>query len=402
MPRLAPGRSLLAAPLTVRRLTVCRAPARFTVRRAPARFVVAAAARLTAAALILLVAARPAAAQPAGNLTLDPFRPPIDAHGYLTVNGSQSLSHRELSFGLGALGWGHRLLTLDGAGNAYAIDDVITATLVAAVGLRVGPAALELGASLPLAIVAGSRGMTTTADGRTYRVDGQGVGDLGLHVKATLLRPRRGRPLGVAALAGVYLPTASTRDRFLGEAQVVPQLVGIADVELGRLRLAINGGVRLRRTTTFTNSDPGPDGAPVTGRSITASSELPFGVAAAYAVARQRLELIGEVFGAVPLGAHEAYQPLEAVAGLKVYLAQSSYLSLGVGRGLVGAGGRGAVRGGAVGLGRATHEGFSADSAGLGAGWASAPGSGSGLRSTLRANGSSGCAGGAIPLEAAM
>jgi hypothetical protein len=60
-------------------------------------------------------------------------------------------------------------------------------------------------------------------------------------------------------------------DRFLGEDQWVPQLVGVVDKELGRerrLRLSLNGGIRLRRTTTFTNSDPGPAMAPVTGRSI--------------------------------------------------------------------------------------------------------------------------------------
>jgi outer membrane protein OmpA-like peptidoglycan-associated protein len=96
----------------------------------------------------------------------------------------------------------------------------------------------------------------------------------------------------------------------------------------------LNGGVRLRRTTTFTNSDPGPDMAPVTDRSITVGSELPFGIGVAYAVARQRFDLVGEVFGAIPLGAHQSYQPLEALAGVKLYLANSSFLTLGAGRGL--------------------------------------------------------------------
>src|SRR5438045_3907023 len=85
---------------------------------------------------------------------------------------------------------------------------------------------------------------------------------------------------GPALIASVYLPTVSARERFLGETQVVPQLVGVVDRELGRtrrLRVSLNGGIRLRRTTAFTDSDPGPTGAPVTDQAISVGSELPFG-----------------------------------------------------------------------------------------------------------------------------
>jgi outer membrane protein OmpA-like peptidoglycan-associated protein len=279
-----------------------------------------------------------AAAQPAGNVTLDAFRPAMDARGYLTVNASQTLDGGELAFGLGSLDWGHALLSLDGGGSSYSIDDIITATLAGAYGLRVGAARLELGASLPLRIMSGSRGQ---AGDQRFAVDGQGLGDLGLHLKAELWR--RGG-FGLGAIAGVYLPTSSPADRFLGEAGAVPQLIVAADQELGRVRVAVNAGLRLRATTTFTNDDPGPRMAPVTGRSITAGSELPFGAAIAYAVARQRFELIGEVFGAVPLGDHRGYQPLEALAGVKLYLARNSYLTLGAGRGLLDEGGSPAMR----------------------------------------------------------
>src|SRR4051794_35581598 len=76
------------------------------------------------------LAGRDAAAQPAGNLTLDAFRLAIDSRGYLTVNASQVLGDRELSFGLGSLDWGHHLLSLDANGKSYSIDDMITATLI--------------------------------------------------------------------------------------------------------------------------------------------------------------------------------------------------------------------------------------------------------------------------------
>jgi outer membrane protein OmpA-like peptidoglycan-associated protein len=283
--------------------------------------------------------ARSAAAQPAGNLTLDAFRPAIDSRGYLTVNASQVLGDGELSFGLGSLDWGHHLLELDADGKSYTIDDMITATLIAAVGLHAGPAELEVGASLPLRIMSGTRGpgMVGGPGGNGFGVDGQGVGNLGLHLK-TRFASASGGYIGLGAIASLYLPTIEPRDRFLGEDQWVPQLLGVVDKELGaarRLRLSLNGGIRLRRTTTFTNSDPGPAMAPVTGRSITVGSELPFGLAIAYALAPQRFDLVGEVFGAVPLGAHRSYQPLEALAGVKLYLARNSFLTLGAGRGLV-------------------------------------------------------------------
>src|SRR5262245_17310399 len=86
-------------------------------------------------ALIVTLWVATARAQPAGNVTLDPFRPAIDSRGYLTVNASQVLGHRELSFGLGSLDWGHQLLRLDANGNSYSIDNMVTATLIAAIGL---------------------------------------------------------------------------------------------------------------------------------------------------------------------------------------------------------------------------------------------------------------------------
>jgi OOP family OmpA-OmpF porin len=292
---------------------------------------------------VLSLASSVASAQPAGNVTLDPFRPAIDSRGYLTVNASQVLGDKQLSFGLGSLDWGHHLLRLDGDGKSYSIDDMVTATLIAAIGLRLGPAELELGASLPLRIMSGERGPESLGgpgpnDDKTYGVDGQGVGNLGLHLKTRLIRGSRAPHIGVGVIASVYLPTVGAKDRFLGETQLVPQLIGVVDRSFGpsqRLRVSANGGVRLRRSTTFTNSDPGPEMAPVTGRSITAGSELPFGVGVAYAIAPQRFDLVGEVFGALPLGPHQSYQPLEALAGMKLYLASNSYLTLGAGRGLV-------------------------------------------------------------------
>jgi OOP family OmpA-OmpF porin len=237
----------------------------------------------------------------AQSVAIDEFRPAMDAHGYLTLNGSQTLGHTEASFGLGSLEWGRNLLTAPDA--MYAVNNMVSATLVGAFGVHAGPVPLELGASLPFTIVDGS-------------VDGQGIGDLGVHLKARVAKLGR---VGVAGLASVYVPTGSDRNMFIGEAATTPQLMAVADTHVGRLRLAINGGVRLRRTTTM--------------GSVTTTTTVPVGVAAAYALSPDKVELVGEVFGALPTG--DGVRSAEALGGLKVYLAKNSYLSLGAGRGLL-------------------------------------------------------------------
>ena len=73
----------------------------------------------------------------AQSMTVDEFRPAIDSRGYLTLNASQALDHKDISFGIGSLQWGHD-----------AADDRVTATLVAALGLQLG-IPVELGVSLP-------------------------------------------------------------------------------------------------------------------------------------------------------------------------------------------------------------------------------------------------------------
>jgi len=283
-----------------------------------------------------------ASAQPAGNLPIDAFRPAMDSRGYLTVNASQVLGHGELSFGLGSLSWGHRLLEFQGDNGAtYTVDDIVTATLVAAVGLKLGPAELEFGASVPLSIMAGDRGpddlgaLGDPNDDQLYKLDGQGIGNVGLHLKTRFLKSSRPPHVGIGLIASLYLPTA-TKDAFLGEAKLTPQIMGILDKEFGRerrLRISLNAGMRLRQTTTFT--DAGEDGADPTMGTITASAEIPFGAGIAYAISKQKFDVVGELIGSVPLGDHADYQPLEAVAGVKLYLARNSFLSLGAGRGLM-------------------------------------------------------------------
>src|SRR5262245_62169553 len=147
----------------------------------------------TAVAAMLASVGGPVSADPAGNLDLNAFRPAIDSRGYVTVNASQVLGPSELSFGLGALDWGYRLLRFAADGNVYSIDNVVTATLIAAYGVELGPIDLELGGSVPFGIVAGDRGPDRLGDpgdpndDAEWKLARQGLGNVGLHVKTRLV-----------------------------------------------------------------------------------------------------------------------------------------------------------------------------------------------------------------------
>jgi len=299
---------------------------------------------------VTLLGASTAHADVAGNIPLDVFRPAMDSRGYLTINASQVLGDKELSFGLGSLDWGHGLLKLGddtctaATGNpCYRVNDILTATLIGAFGIHAGPAELEFGISVPFVIMAGDRGPdanTTDTDpnnDQAFKFDGQGLGNIGLHFKTRFIKTSRPPHVGLGVIASVYLPTASPQAKWLGDNKVVPQVMGILDKEFGKtgaLRIALNGGIRIRSTQTFTDMDT-MMGAPVTGKTVTAGTEIPFGLGIAYAISKQKFDVVGEVFGALPLGDKNNYQPLEAIGGVKLYLARNSFLSLGAGRGLL-------------------------------------------------------------------
>jgi len=283
-------------------------------------------------------------AQDGGNIDLQAFRPAMDSRGYITVNASQVLGDKELSFGL-VTNWGRNLLTFESGENRYRVANMLSPTLIAAVGLRAG-LEWELGMSVPFNVMSGDRDPDYRGveddpnDDRNFKFDGQGLGDLGLHVKTRLLNTSKGKRVGLALVGSVYLPTASADNKWIGEGSVTPQLMVVIDKEIGRqgqLRFALNGGIRLRTgdheftDATDSRATPVP---PATNQTIDAGTSVPFGAGIAYALAPGKFDVVGEVFGAVPLEG-ENYFPLEAVGGLKLYLARNSFLTLGGGAGFL-------------------------------------------------------------------
>lgn len=283
-----------------------------------------------------------------GNIDINAFRPAIDSRGYITVNASQVLGHKELSFGL-VTNWGRSVLTLKSGANIYEVENIISPTLVGAYGLKLGPAELEFGLSVPFHVMSGDRSPDFDGgtpdnpnDDENFGFNGQGLGDVGVHLKARFLSTSKGPKVGLGVIASVYLPTASEDDKWIGEGKPTPQIMAILDKEFGdtrRFRVALNAGIRMRigdhsfvdNQNGFANADPN---TPATNETVEAKATIPFGLAAAYAIVPEKFDLVAEAFGAVPLGG-ENWFPAEAIGGAKFYLARNSFLSIGGGVGLM-------------------------------------------------------------------
>ena len=324
--------------------------------RATARARTRALALAAAAAAVVPASAR---AQEGGDIDLSAFHPAMDSRGFVTVNASETLAPGQLSFGL-VTTWGRNLLRFTSGPNSYQVQNLITPTLVGAGGLRILGIELELGVSLPFSIMSGDRAPDSDAgtpsnpnDDLRYQFDGQGLGDAALHLKWCALSgpraPDQGGGLGLALVASLSLPTASESGRWLGDGHAVPELLGVADVQVGRVRLAANAGLRWRPSGTARFADDqsmmGATPVPITGGVIAAGSSIPFGVGASWALVPEHVDVVSEVYGEIPLGGEDWF-PAEAIGGLKLYLARSSYLSFGAGAGLLpGHGGSPDLRG---------------------------------------------------------
>ena len=128
------------------------------------------------------------------------------------------------------------------------------------------------------------------AAAKDYKNDGQGLGSLGLHLKTRFLKTSRAPYVGLGVIGSIFLPTTNPKQRFLGEESAVPQVIGILDKEFGRearFRVALNGGIRARKTQTFTDSTS-TDGGPVTNQTVTIGAEVPYGLGLAYAISKQK------------------------------------------------------------------------------------------------------------------
>jgi outer membrane protein OmpA-like peptidoglycan-associated protein len=266
------------------------------------------------------------------------FRPAIDSKGFITQNASETLGHLDISFGLVttlAINplklFGGRTCPDQGGVNQtceFRVHALVTPQLQAAVGLF---GFAELGVGIPIMVLGGDRNPDPVVN-QDQRFVQQGLGDVGLHAKLRLLNDAK-TPLGLAVIASFYLPTSTKTDtegNFLGERGVTVHPTVVVDKELfRRLRVGINGGIRFRTGGDATFRDP------FTNDFVrVAKTEATYGVGLSYAMSRQRVDFVTELYGSLPLTDAEKGKPVEALGAFKLYLARNSYFHIGAGAGL--------------------------------------------------------------------
>jgi OmpA-OmpF porin, OOP family len=292
-------------------------------------------------ALLVLAQAPAARAQSQSSVDLQGFRPAMDASGLFTLDTSRVLQPGRLSFGL-VTSWANNVLRLASESAVYEVRHLVSPVLVGAVGVNAFGLPAQVGLSVPFTLVAGDRDPDDPGDpanpndDRQFHFTGQGLGNVGIHGKVPLAGSAA---YGVGLVGALHLPAPDQSGPWLGAGGMAATVRGVVDGRLGPLRVAVNGGARWRaRTNRFSDiAGPMTAGEPVTGQTVAVRNALPFGVGLSYALGDGAVDLIAELFGEVPLGGQN-YGPLEAVAGVKVYLARHSYLSLGGGAGLRSAG----------------------------------------------------------------
>ena len=271
-----------------------------------------------------------------GPIDLELFRPAIDSKGFITLNASQTLGKKELSFGI-VTSYGRNVLVMDGERQLQdrdrhgAVQDPLRghrshhAGPAGGGGLPLGGLGFEFGFSLPVHLIRGDRDPNYTDPASSNNDSSlgfshQGLGDVTLSAKVRL-RDTSHHRFGVAALVTASLPTGD-KNAFsgTGSAIVHPQIIIDTEPPTSRLRYGINAGVRLHGTETFTD-DQRPDREdtrasststagrrpPPTRPSASAPSS-PTAPACRTAITKQKLDFLLEGFGTVASGDEQQVQ----------------------------------------------------------------------------------------------
>ncbi len=304
---------------------------------------------LWAASLALVT---PALAQGPYDLDIQNFHPAMDSRSFVTVERSKILGTLEPSFGL-FLNYAVDPLTQQIRGPDF--DEtvpLVTHHLAGDFNLSIGIAHIvQFGVRVPVAIVRGD----PDGPGDAEELAGDGFGDIAATAKIGIL-DREAFPVGIAITADAAFDTGDD-DVFVSHANSSPVITGqlVLDFDIGRrVGLALNGGARLREertlegtivrtvedengnemTQTFERVDP-----------IKVGNEIVYGLGLGINLIYDRLDMVFETYGAVPLGDAERAMPLETLLALRIFIIGNSFFTVGATRGWLGAYGDPFVRG---------------------------------------------------------
>jgi outer membrane protein OmpA-like peptidoglycan-associated protein len=244
------------------------------------------------------------------------FRPAVDSKGLFSVNGSDVLGAREMSFGL-VLDYGHALLR--SSGNNL-IENSFQGTLQANYGIA---NMLVVGVDMPVDILSGSPQSGYPNIWGPGKLETQGVSFFAAHAKWRVLKSEQIVGLAVALQVGGGLSGAASNAAADPGFWYWPSL--ILEKRFGpgnRLRLALNGGYRGHAPTGTT--------LPLDGGAYHDGDLLTWGGGLSVRVLEQ-VDLAAETYGTY-LVASDAASPVkpsnEVIGGLKLFVERNSYLML--------------------------------------------------------------------------
>ena len=266
------------------------------------------------------------------------FRPALDSKGFFTVNGTEVLGAKDLSFGL-VLDYGNGLLRVPDKGQPGA--NLIEHSFQGTVHFNYGIAnRLIVGISAPINLLAAGaqydnatppNATVNTTQWSANQLDAQSLSYVAAHGKFRILRVEDGFGLSVAALAGTSIGSAPKNGAADPGFWYWPQLLG--EKRFGGsqwLKIGLNAGFR-GHSASGTKLD-------LKNGTFVDGSRGTFGGAVAIRVAPP-LDIVGETYGTYLLSSAASADTklsTEAVVGVKLFVEQNSYLMLGGGKRLTG------------------------------------------------------------------
>jgi OOP family OmpA-OmpF porin len=258
------------------------------------------------------------------------FRPALDSHGLLSVNGVDVLGANDVSLGL-VLDYGRGILRVPDVGQKTA--ELVSHSFTGTLSFNYGIAnRAVVGVSAPVILMSGDEQLArgtppapAVAGWGTSALDVQTIQHLALHGKVKLTSA--GSPIGLAVAAQVGVPLGGASHSAGADPSLWFWPMLIAEKRFGRsdqVRVAINAGYRGHAASTTTLALR--DGQMKDGSRVT------YGAGASWRVF-DPLDLVVETYGTYLLSdSAAAVKPSnEALAGIKVFVEKSSYLVVGAG-----------------------------------------------------------------------
>ena len=287
--------------------------------------------------------AAPGHAQPY-NLDIQNFRPAIDSRSLITIERSRPLGTLEPSIGLyTSYAWRPLKQTIGGREEVL-VEHLLTGQFILTLGFM---NIIEFGGGLPITV------LRADGDGRGDEpaLAGDGVGDAQAHIKVRILDSEQ-LPVGLGIASSFRFPTGQDNAFVSDRPGIVIRPKIILDWTVGsQVAMALNTGLILRSSRGLdepvieTNAAGESSALPRTD-TVRLGQALSYGLGLGWAITPERLDLIFETYGQVPIESNSSQaMPLESLLGLKLYLLGNSFFTFGIARGWLGQAGDPDARG---------------------------------------------------------